>query len=79
MDHQFFHNAPHLLALRRVVWYLYLVNQVIQTCVTFIGVYQTLIQRGVEIQLRPQNFIPLILGLAAQLAFVRLLIEVAAI
>jgi len=63
----------------KVVWYLYLVNVVVQTYVTMVGVYQALVQRGVQIELSPQNFIPLILGLAAQLALVRLLIEVAAI
>ena len=40
---------------------------------------QVLAQRGIHVELWSPNFIPLLLGLVAQLAIVRLLLEVAAI
>jgi hypothetical protein len=63
----------------KAVWYLYLVNVVVQTYISITGIYQILAQRGIHLALWSPNFIPLLLGLAAQLAIVRLLIEVAAI
>lgn len=63
----------------KVVWYIYLLNAVIQTYVSISGISQVLAQRGIHLEVWSPNFIPLILGLVAQLAIVRLLIEVAAI
>src|SRR5450759_3369064 len=63
----------------KVVWYIYLLNAVVQTYVSISGISQLLAQRGIHLEVWSPNFIPLILGLLAQLAIVRLLIEVAAI
>ena len=63
----------------KVVWYLYLLNTVVQTYTTVSGIFQVLAQRGVHIDLWSPNFIPLLLNLIVQLVLVRLLIEVAAI
>jgi hypothetical protein len=63
----------------KVVWYLYLLNAIVQLYVTFAGISQVLAQRGMHLDLWSPNFIPLLLGLIAQLAMVRLLLEVAAI
>ena len=63
----------------KVVWYLYLFNAVVQTYVSITGISQVLAQRGIQVELWSPNFIPLLLGLVAQLAIVRLLLEVAAI
>jgi hypothetical protein len=64
----------------KVVWYIYLLNTSIQTYNAVSGFSQVMTQRGIGLEawLLP-NAIPLILGLVAQLAIVRLLIEVAAI
>jgi len=63
----------------KVVWYLYLLNAVIQLYVSLSGALQILSQRGIHVDLWSPNFIPLWLGVLAQLALVRLLLEVAAI
>jgi hypothetical protein len=63
----------------KVVWYLYLTNVIVQSYVSISGVSQVLAQRGIHLDLWSPNFIPLLLGLVAQLAIVRLLLEVAAI
>ena len=63
----------------KVVWYIYLFNTVVQTYVSITGISQVLAQRGIHVELWSPNFIPLLLGLVAQLAIVRLLLEVAAI
>ena len=63
----------------KVVWYLYLFNAVVQTYVSISGISQVLAQRGIHVELWSPNFIPLLLGVVAQLAIVRLLLEVAAI
>jgi hypothetical protein len=63
----------------QVVWYIYLLNAVIQTYVSISSVSQALAQRGLHLELWSINSIPLILGLVAQLLIARLLIEVAAI
>jgi hypothetical protein len=63
----------------KVVWYLYLLNTVVQTYVAVSGISRILAQRGVGMDVWLPNSIPLILGLAAQLALVRLLLEIAAI
>ena len=63
----------------KVVWYLYLLNVVVQTYVSISSISQALAQRGIHLEVWSPNYIPLVLGLVAQLAMVRLLIEVAAI
>jgi hypothetical protein len=61
----------------KVVWYLYLLNTIVQLYTSISSVSQLLAQRGVSVGLT--NFLPLILGVVAQLLIVRLLLEVAAI
>ncbi len=63
----------------RFVWYIYLLNTFVQAYVSISGISQILAQRGLQLDLWSPNFIPLLLGLIAQLAIVRLLLEVAAI
>ena len=63
----------------KIVWYIYLLNALVQVYVSIAGISQILAQRGVQLDLWSPNFIPLLLGLIAQLAIVRLLLEVAAI
>jgi hypothetical protein len=63
----------------KVVWYLYLLNAVVQLYVSISGVSQILAQRGVHLDLWSPSLLPAFLGLAAQIAVVRLLIEVAAL
>ena len=63
----------------KVVWYLYLLNAVVQTYGSISSISQVLAQRGIHVELWSPNFIPLLLGVIAQLAIVRLLLEVAAI
>jgi hypothetical protein len=63
----------------KAVWYIYLLNTVFQTYIAVSGVSRVLQQRGISLEVWLPNSIPLILGLVAQLAIVRLLLEVAAI
>jgi hypothetical protein len=63
----------------RVVWYIYLSNVVVQSYVAVFGIFQALAQRGISWEAWSPNFLPLILGIVAQLAVVRLLLEVAGI
>ena len=63
----------------KVVWYIYLLNTFIQTYVAVSGISKVLAQRGISFEVWLPNSFPLILGLVAQLAVVRLLLEVAAI
>jgi hypothetical protein len=63
----------------QVVWYIYLSNVVVQSYVAMAGIFQALAQRGISWEAWWPNFIPLILGMIAQLAVVRLLLEVAAV
>jgi hypothetical protein len=62
----------------RVVWYIYLLHMAFQLYVSFSEVSQLLAQRGISWLTWAPNSIPLILGIIAQVALVRLLIEVAA-
>ena len=62
----------------RVVWYLYLLHMVIQLYTSFSEVAQLLAQRGISWLTWMPNSIPLILAVVAQIALVRLLVEVAA-
>ena len=63
----------------KIVWYIYLLNTVIQTYNAVSGISKVLAQRGISMEVWLPNSFPLILGLVAQLALVRLLLEVAAI
>ena len=63
----------------KAVWYIYLFNTVVQTYTAVSGVSRVLAQRGISMEAWLPNSLPLILGLVAQLALVRLLLEVAAI
>jgi hypothetical protein len=63
----------------KVVWYIYLLNTMVQTYIAVSTVFRALAQRGISWEAWSPNFIPLILGIVAQLALVRLLLEVAAI
>jgi hypothetical protein len=63
----------------KVVWYLYLLNAIVQIYVAVSGISQVLAQRGISLESWLPNAIPLILGLVMQLVIVRLLLEVAAI
>jgi hypothetical protein len=63
----------------KVVWYIYLLNTIVQSYLSVSGIFQALAQRGINWEVWSPNLIPLILGLVAQLAIARLLLEVAAI
>ena len=63
----------------KIVWYLYLVNVVVQAYLYISGITQALAQRGISLEMWSPNFIPYLLGVIAQLAIVRLLLEVAAL
>jgi uncharacterized membrane protein (DUF441 family) len=63
----------------RVVWYIYLLNTVVQTYLAVSVIIRALAQRGISWETQSPNFIPLILGIIVQLALVRVLLEVAAI
>jgi hypothetical protein len=62
----------------KVVWYIYLLNTLVQTYIAVSTVFRELAQRGISWEAWSPNFIPLILGIVVQLALVRLLLEVAA-
>ena len=63
----------------KVVWYLYLLNTFVQTYIAVNGISRVLAQRGISFEDWLPNSMPLILGLVAPLAVVRVLLEVAAI
>jgi hypothetical protein len=62
----------------KVVWYLYLLNAVVQVYVSISGVSQILAQRGLRLDLWSPSLLPVFIGVIAQIAIVRLLLEVAA-
>jgi hypothetical protein len=63
----------------KVVWYIYLSNTLLQAYIAVAGIFRLLAQRGISWEAWSPNFIPLLLGMIAQLALVRLLLEIAAI
>jgi len=63
----------------KVVWYLYLLSAIVQVAVAALGILQALAQRGMIWQVGLPSFIPLVIGAIAQIAIIRLLLEVAAI
>jgi hypothetical protein len=67
-----------LLGLK-AVWYVYLLNTAVQAYFSVAGFSQVMAQRGIGWDVGWAPFIPVVLGILAQLLIVRLLIEVAAI
>jgi hypothetical protein len=63
----------------KVVWWLYLLNVVVQSYIALTNLSQLLAQRGAQLTLWSPHSIPLVLSLVSQLVIVRLLLEVAAI
>jgi hypothetical protein len=63
----------------KVVWYIYLLNTFVQVYIAVSSVSRVLAEKGISIEAWLPNSIPLILGIIAQLAIARLLLEVAAI
>jgi hypothetical protein len=63
----------------KAVWYLYLASAVVQTYFTVSAVLQAMAQRGISFEVGAPSLLPMFLGVIAQVALVRLLIEVAAI
>ncbi len=63
----------------KLVWYVYLLNVIIQTYTALHGIVEVLAQRGVSWEAWWPNFIPLILQNLVQLLLVRVVIEVAAV
>ena len=47
----FFTLRPPLRSSLKVVWYLYLLNTVVQTYTTVSGIFQVLAQRGLHVEL----------------------------
>jgi hypothetical protein len=62
----------------KLVWYIYLIHTFVQLYVSFSEVSLLLAQRNVSWLAWSPNSAPLILGIVAQVAIVRLLLEVAA-
>ena len=62
----------------QVVWYLYLLHTFIQLYVSLTEISRLLTQKGIGWEAWSPNLPPLLIGVAAQIAIVRLLIEVAA-
>jgi hypothetical protein len=62
----------------KIVWYLYLTNTAVQSYIAISGIFKLLAQRGISWEAWSPNFIFIVLGIVAQLALVRLLLEVAA-
>ncbi|MGP0083055.1 MAG: hypothetical protein ACLP0B_05420 [Steroidobacteraceae bacterium] len=62
----------------KVVWYLYLFHILIQLYVLFSEISAVLAQKGISWVTWVPNSLPIILGTVAQIAIVRVLLEVAA-
>ena len=62
----------------KVVWYLYLLHILIQLYVSFSEISAVLAHKGISWVAWAPNSLPLILGIVAQIAIVRVLLEVAA-
>ena len=63
----------------KIVWYLYLLSTIVQVVIAVLGISQALAQRGIGLGAGLPNLLPLVLSAIAQIAVVRLLLEVAAI
>jgi hypothetical protein len=62
----------------QIVWYIYLLHMAWQLYVSVAEVSQLLVQRGMSWLTWSPNFLPVLLALVAQIALVRLILEVAA-
>jgi hypothetical protein len=62
----------------KMVWYLYLLHTLVQLYASIAGIATVMSQRGINWETWVPNLLPAILGIIAQIAIVRLLIEVAA-
>jgi hypothetical protein len=62
----------------RIVWYFYLLHMVVQLYVSLAEVSAVMARNGISWEIWLPRMAPLILGAAAQIALVRLLVEVAA-
>jgi hypothetical protein len=62
----------------QIVWYIYLLHMAWQLYVSVTEVSQLLVQRGISWLTWSPNFLPVLLALVAQIALVRLILEVAA-
>jgi hypothetical protein len=62
----------------KIVWYIYLLHMLVQLYVELNEVSLVLAQRGISWLTWLPNSAPLVLGLVAQIAVIRLLLEVAA-
>ena len=62
----------------KIVWYIYLLHMFVQLYIELSEVSQLLAQRNISLLAWSPNSLPLVLTLVAQIAIVRLLLEVAA-
>jgi hypothetical protein len=62
----------------KLVWYAYLLHTLVQLYVSYAEISQLLAQRNLSLLAWSPNAVPLILGIVAQVAIVRVLLEVAA-
>jgi hypothetical protein len=62
----------------QIVWYIYLLHMALQLYVSVAEVAHLLAQRGINWFAWSPNFLPVLLGLVAQIVLVRLILEVAA-
>jgi hypothetical protein len=62
----------------KIVWYIYLLHTLVQLYISISGVAALMAQRGIGWLTWLPNLFPLLLGIIAQIAIVRLLLEVAA-
>lgn len=62
----------------KIVWYLYLLHMVLQLYISIAELTKIMSQRGIGLLTWLPNTLPSFLGVAAEIAIVRLLIEVAA-
>jgi hypothetical protein len=63
----------------RAVWSIYLLHAILQAFISAFGIVQHATQRGISWEVWSPGFFTLALGLTAQVALVRVLLEVAAI
>ena len=62
----------------KIIWYIYVLNVIVQIYVSIVGISSVLAQRGMQLDVFSASFMPVFLGWFAQLLLVRLLLEVAA-
>lgn len=75
----FLHSVPSSHSSdSKIVWYIYLLHMFVQLYIELSEVSQLLAQRNISLLAWSPNALPLVLTLVAQIAIVRLLLEVAA-